>query len=250
MDTSSTELWASALLFHSQGTLPGGTRMAIFADIFRVFLGLGTLVGVLVVSYMLYNAYRYRDGAHRTDVDADRPQLGELPTGGGGGRKLLLSFTLSAIIVVSLIVWTYGALLNVESVSAAEGDDVLDVRVEGYQFGWRFVYPNGYESTELRIPAGRTVRLQITSDDVFHNFGIPALRVKSDAIPGQTTDTWVLADEPGTYQANCYELCGAGHSFMSASVVVMDPDAFDEWYGATDPTEAVEPTEAWEATTA
>lgn len=248
MDTSSVERVVSALLLHSQGVLPGGTRSEIFADIFRVFLVLGTFVGVVVVSYMLYNAYRYRDGEHRTDVDADRPQLGELPAGGGGGRKLLLSFTLSAIIVVSLIVWTYGALLDVESVSAAEADDVLDVRVEGYQFGWRFVYPNGYESNELRVPAGQTVRLQVTSDDVFHNFGIPALRVKSDAIPGQTTDTWFVAEEPGTYQANCYELCGAGHSFMSASVVVMEPDDFDEWYGATESAESVETAALTEAT--
>lgn len=247
MDTSST---ASALLLHTQVGLPGGTRMAIFADIFRVFLVLGTLVGVIVVSYMLYNAYTYRDGEHRTDTDPDRPRLGELPGDEGGGRKLLLSFTLSAIVVVSLIVWTYGALLDVEAVAAAETDDALDVRVEGYQFGWRFVYPNGYESNELRVPADRTVRLAVTSTDVFHNFGVPALRVKSDAIPGQTTDTWFRADQQGTYQANCYELCGAGHSFMHAQVVVMDPDDFDEWYAstATETAETTEPSEPTEAT--
>jgi cytochrome c oxidase subunit 2 len=223
----------AVVLLHSQGLLPSGSRVAVFADIFRVFLVLGTLVGVLVVGYMCYNAYRYRDGDHRDDID-DRPVLGELPGDTGGGRKLLFSFTLSAIIVVSLIVWTYGALLDVESVSAEEAGNGVDVRVEGYQFGWRFVYPNGYESNELRVPADTTVRLAVTSDDVFHNFGIPALRVKTDAIPGQTTDTWFVADDPGTYQANCYELCGAGHSFMTAQVVVMEPDAYDEWYASTD----------------
>lgn len=228
-----TVINAALVLLHSQG-LPTGSRIAMFAEIFRVFLGLGTLVGVLVVGYMLYNAYHYRDGAHRGD-DTDRPVLGELPGDSGGGRKLLFSFSLSAIIVVSLIIWTYGALLDVESVSAAEADNGVDVRVEGYQFGWRFVYPNGYVSNELRVPADTTVRLAVTSDDVFHNFGIPALRVKSDAIPGQTTNTWFVADDPGTYQANCYELCGAGHSFMSAPVVVMEPDAYDEWYASTTP---------------
>ncbi|SFK78194.1 cytochrome c oxidase subunit 2 [Halogranum rubrum] len=240
---------------HSQGLLPSGSRIAVFSEIFTVFLVLGTFVGVLVIGYMLYNAYRYRDGDHRTD-DADRPVLGELPGDSGGGRKLLFSFSLSAIVVVSLIVWTYGALLDVESVSAqsADADNGVDVRVEGYQFGWRFVYLNGYQSNELRVPADTTVRLSVTSDDVFHNFGIPALRVKMDAIPGQTTETWFVADDPGTYQANCYELCGAGHSFMNAPVVVMEPDEYDAWYGSTtaanESSSANESSDDAEATTA
>ncbi|WP_244531470.1 cytochrome c oxidase subunit II [Halogranum amylolyticum] len=233
-------------LLHSQGGFPSESRVGVFADIFGVFLVLGTVVGVVVVGYMCYNAYRYRDGEHREEVP-DRPLLGELPGDSGGGRKLLFSFTLSAIIVVSLIVWTYGALLEVENVSAQEGDDAVDVRVEGYQFGWRFVYPNGYESNELRVPADTTVRLSVTSEDVFHNFGIPALRVKTDAIPGQTTETWFVAERSGTYQANCYELCGAGHSFMNAPVVVMEPDAYDEWYANTTPTETTATESANEA---
>ena len=234
------------VLLHSQGVLPAGSRTAVFTEIFQIFLVLGTVVGMVVIGYMCYNAYRYRDGTHRDD-STDRPVLGELPGESGGGRKLLFSFTLSAIIVVSLVVWTYGALLEVENVSAQESDDAVDVRVEGYQFGWRFVYPNGYESNELRVPTGRTIRLSVTSDDVFHNFGIPALRVKTDAIPGQTTDTWFSADRPGTYQANCYELCGAGHSFMTAPVVVMEPDAYDEWYANTTPAETTETANASDA---
>ncbi|PSP83957.1 cytochrome c oxidase subunit II, partial [Halobacteriales archaeon QH_8_68_33] len=82
----------------------------VFQRIFLVFLGLGTLVGTVVISYTLYNAYKYR---YREDADpapdADRPELGEVPEGGGKGKKLFLSFGLSAIIVLSLVAWTYGA---------------------------------------------------------------------------------------------------------------------------------------------
>ncbi|MDY6764461.1 MAG: cytochrome c oxidase subunit II, partial [Halobacteria archaeon] len=56
------------------------------------------------------------------------------------------------------------------------------------------------------------------------------LRVKTDAIPGQTTTTWFVANETGTYQAQCFELCGTGHSFMDAQVVVMEQEEFEEWY--------------------
>lgn len=215
------------------GFVPRGTRVEVFSRIFDVFLILGTLVGVVVIAYMLYNAYVYRDGADDAADDADRPTLGEIPTGGGKGGKLFVSFGLSAIIVVSLIAWTYGTLLYVEQDSPVDEGEHLTVEVEGYQFGWSFTYPNGHTTTTLRLPANTPVRLQITARDVFHNFGIPELKVKSDAIPGQTTDTWLVTDEPAEYTANCYELCGSGHSFMQAPVVVMDADAYEEWYAGT-----------------
>jgi cytochrome c oxidase subunit 2 len=222
----------------------GGIRAPaeVFQRIFLVFLGLGTLVGTVVISYTLYNAYKYR---YREDADprpdADRPELGEVPEGGGKGKKLFLSFGLSAVVVLSLVAWTYGALVMVEDggVAQAEGDvDSIDVRVEGYQFGWEFIYPNGHVEDsqaggKLYVPADTVVNLTVTSQDVHHNFGVPDLRVKSDAIPGQTTDAWFVAEETGTHTANCYELCGQGHSYMDAEVVVMEEAQFQDWYANT-----------------
>ncbi|ELZ98772.1 cytochrome c oxidase subunit II [Haloferax mucosum ATCC BAA-1512] len=226
------------------GIVPRGSRAVVFDSIFEVFLLLGTLVGVVVLGYMLYNAYKYRFGSGNGDFDeADRLTVGELPTGGGGGRKLFTSFFMSMVIVVSLISWTYLTLLYVEEGPSAE--DSLHVEVEGYQFGWRFTYPNGHTTDGvLRVPADKPVRLTLTSADVFHNFGIPALRVKSDAIPGQETETWFTANETGTYTAQCYELCGAGHSFMSAEVIVMPPDEYEAWYESTNGTQSSENTSA------
>lgn len=208
------------------------TPAAEFETIFRVFLVLGTLVGVVVLVYMTYNAVKFRAGrSDALDVDVDRPRLGEIPTGSGGGRKLFLSFGISAVIVLSLIAWTYSSLLYVEG--GPPGDDALDVEVEGYQWGWAFTYPNGHTDSTLRVPEDRPVRLTLTSRDVFHNFGVPELRVKADVIPGRETDAWFVAEETGTHQIHCYELCGAGHSYMSADLVVMEPDAYEEWYAGT-----------------
>jgi cytochrome c oxidase subunit 2 len=206
----------------------------VFNQIFQVFLILGTLVGVVVVLYTLQYAYRYRGSREGADEgDDDRPALGELPSGGGKGRKLLLSFGLSTIIVVSLIFWTYGSLLFVESGPPQNAEDPLEIEVEGYQFAWEFIYPNGHTTDTLRIPADRAVRLEVTSRDVHHNFGVPQFGLKADAIPGQYTDTWFVAEETGTYTGRCYELCGAGHSYMTAEIVVMEPAAFQEWYAGT-----------------
>jgi len=207
----------------------------VFDSIFEVFLILGTLVGVVVVTYTLYHAIKYRESASEEDPYAgkvERPSMGEMPTGGSGGRKVFYSFGISAIIVISLIAWTYSTLAYIE-----DGPDIdeeeLTVGVEGYRFGWTFTYPNGHESSTLRVPRNQVVRLQVTSSDVFHNFGILELRVKTDAVPGQTTSAWFTAEETGEYTAKCYELCGSGHSVMVADVIVMPQDEYESWYAST-----------------
>lgn len=226
---------AHLLLLPAQaGLVPRGSRVTVFQRIYWVFLVLGTLVGVVVIAYMVYNAYKYREGAEYGDGSVDRPQLGEIPKGSGGGRKLFLSFGLSTIIVVSLIAWTYGTLLYVEASEPAAGQEVVEVEVVGHQFYWEFIYPNGATvQNTLRVPEGARIQLTVTSADVFHNFGIPEQRVKADAIPGQTTDTWFIANETGTYAAHCYELCGIGHSYMDAEVVVMERSEYQAWYANT-----------------
>ncbi|GAA0666464.1 cytochrome c oxidase subunit II [Natronoarchaeum mannanilyticum] len=211
----------------------GQSRAEIFQSIFTVFLALGTLVGVVVIGYTLYNAYRNRDDGAAVDA-ADgaaakkQPRIGELPSGGGGGRKLFLSFAISAIIVVGLIIWTYSALLYVEG--QPNTADAEQINVTGEDFTWQFEYDNGVTTVnELRVPANERVVLRATSGDVWHTFGIPEKHVKTDAIPGQTSTTWFDTGETGEYRAECFELCGTGHSGMTADVIVMEPEAYEQW---------------------
>ena len=225
---------ATAASVLQSGLIPTGTRVQVFSEIYWVFLGLGTLVGAVVIGYMLYNAYKYTYTGGSDEKD--RPKLGEVPTGGGKGKKLFLSLSLSAIIVISLIAWTYGTLLFVEGQTGEQG---VDVEVEGYQFGWDFHYlddDGGYAgvntTNEVRVPVDTQINLRVTSRDVMHNFGVPELRVKTDAIPGETTTTWFEASETGNYTAHCYELCGQGHSFMDAEIIVMEEDAYEDWYAS------------------
>jgi len=230
------------LVPHVAGTpLHGGGVRApaeVFNSIFEVFLILGTVVGIVVVVYTLYHALKYRDtGDDPYAEKVERPSMGELPTGGAGGKKVFYSFGISAVIVISLIAWTYSTLAYVENGPDLEEEDI-EVEVEGYRFGWTFIYPNGHESSTLRVPRNRIVRLNVTSRDVFHNFGIPELRVKTDAVPGQHTSAWFTAEETGSYTAKCYELCGSGHSLMTAQVKVMPQDEYRDWYSETNGTQA------------
>jgi cytochrome c oxidase subunit II len=106
----------------------------------------------------------------------------------------------------------------------------MDVFVQGKKWMWKFAYQGGPSSLDvLRVPAGRPVRLLITSRDVIHSFFVPELRVKQDALPGRYTQTWFNADRPGRYQVFCAEYCGLSHSGMLAELVVMPADEFDAW---------------------
>lgn len=251
-------------LRHAPVAQVSDTQVDVFEELFLVFVALGTIVGVVVISYTLYNAYKYRtveaDAEGRYDVDEGhldgeddydvaRPERGEIPTGKGkgGGKKLFLSFGISAVLVLSLIIYSYTFLLYVEDTSANH-EDALEVDVEGYQFGWDYEYDSGltsddYDASELGddidsnalvVPEGHVTQLEITSRDVMHNYGIPEFRAKGDAIPGDTTTSWFQPEKTGVFDANCYELCGAGHSNMKGDVVVLEPDEFEEWYLAQD----------------
>jgi cytochrome c oxidase subunit 2 len=103
----------------------------------------------------------------------------------------------------------------------------------GKQWMWKFAYPGGPSGIEaLHVPAGRPVRLLITSRDVIHSFFVPAFRMKQDAIPGRYTEQWFEAIEPGRYPIQCAELCGMGHSFMLGEVIVHPAAEFDDWMTA------------------
>jgi heme/copper-type cytochrome/quinol oxidase subunit 2 len=46
---------------------------------------------------------------------------------------------------------------------------------------------------QLNFPVGKPVLVYLTTKDVIHSFGIPLLRVKQDAIPGQNIPLWFKA---------------------------------------------------------
>ena len=61
----------------------------------------------------------------------------------------------------------------------------MDVYVQGKKWMWKFAYPDGPNAIDvLRVPAGRPVRLLMTSRDVIHSFYVPAFRMKQDVLPG------------------------------------------------------------------
>lgn len=126
--------------------------------------------------------------------------------------------------------------------------DSMEVFVVGKQWMWKVQHPDGTrEINEMHVPVGRNVKVTLGSEDVIHDYSIPAFRVKMDAVPGKLTTMWFKATVPGTYDLFCAEFCGTKHSGMIGKVIAMEPQAYQAWLtggGSAGP--AVPPAQAGE----
>ena len=114
--------------------------------------------------------------------------------------------------------------------------NALEINVVAKQWMWKVQHPEGQlEIDELHIPVGRPVKLIMTSQDVIHDFFVPAFRVKKDVLPGRYTTVWFEATVPGEYHLFCSQYCGTQHSLMIGRIVVMPLTEYQAWLsgGAT-----------------
>jgi cytochrome c oxidase subunit 2 len=130
--------------------------------------------------------------------------------------------------ILAMIMFFWGADLYFRI--ARPPADAMDVFVVGKQWMWKVQHPEGVrEINELHVPLGRPVRITLGSEDVLHDYYIPAFRVKMDAVPGKLTTMWFTATKTGTYHIFCAEYCGTQHSGMIGQVIVMEPQDYEAW---------------------
>jgi cytochrome c oxidase subunit 2 len=106
----------------------------------------------------------------------------------------------------------------------------MEIFVVGKQWMWHLQHPEGpREINELHVPMGVPVKLTMTSEDVIHDFYVPAFRVKKDVVPGRYTSLWFQATKTGIYHLFCAQYCGADHAEMIGWVYVMAPADYAAW---------------------
>jgi len=95
---------------------------------------------------------------------------------------------------------------------------------------WKLQHADGArEINELHIPRGQPVKLTMISQDVIHDFFVPAFRMKQDVIPGRYTTEWFTPIKTGRYHIFCAQYCGATHAAMIGWVYVMEPQDYERW---------------------
>lgn len=184
--------------------------------LFFFILGVSAFFAVLVSVLILFFTFKYR---------SKNP--------GDAGADIHGSLTLELIwtgipFILAMVMFVWGAQLFFTL--AKPPADAMDVFVVGKQWMWKVQHPEGVrEINELHVPINRPVRLTLGSEDVIHDFFIPAFRVKMDVVPGRLTTMWFTATTVGEYHIFCSQYCGTKHSGMIGTVVAMLPEDYEAW---------------------
>lgn len=196
------------------------------------------ILAILVVVFGLLGYVIFRFRASRN------PQ----PAAWTHNTALEVAWTLVPVLVLVAIAFpSFRLLYAMDRTKDAE----LTLKVTGHQWYWSYTYPdqnisfdaNLVQDSDLKpgeprllttdthvvLPAGVTVRIQTTADDVVHSWSVPSLGVKIDAFPGRLNETWVRIDRPGIYFGQCSQLCGVNHGFMPIEVEAVPKEQFAAW---------------------
>lgn len=212
-------MWSFPL--HPPADSPLATRVDI---LFYAWLALAGLVTIAVFFLIVYFSLKYRHGSR-----ANR----ELPPPSALRReshRIEIAWIATPLVLfLGMGLWAAG----IYYVHAAPPADATEIYVVGKQWMWKLEHQGGQrEIDELHVPAGRPIKLVMTSQDVIHSFFMPVFRIKQDVLPGRYTILWFTATKPGDYHVFCTQYCGTDHARMIGHVVVMAPAAFARWLEA------------------
>jgi cytochrome c oxidase subunit II len=189
--------------------------------ILRTTLLWATVVFVLVEGALLLAIWKFRD----------RPGAAE-PVQTHGNTTLEIVWTIIPAFILAMI--AVPTVRTIFRTATKPGPEALQVEVIGHQWWWEFRYPQLGITTagELRVPAGRTVSLEMTTADVLHSFWLPQFAGKRDVFPNRYNNLWFKAEVTGNFPAQCVEFCGIQHSRMAYRIVAMAGPEFDAWASA------------------
>jgi cytochrome c oxidase subunit 2 len=223
------------------------------ASLDRITILVHVLMAVLFVGWSVYFVYvlaRFRGRRHPA---ADY----------NGARGNWSTFTEIAVAAVELLLLAAFSIPAWASRVSPPASGALVVRVTAQQFSWTIHYPgpdgefgrvdptlvsaenpagldrrSPHASDDvvsvnaMHLPVGRAVIVQLSARDVVHSFGVPAMRVKQDAIPGMMIPVWFTPTLRGTYDIACSQLCGLGHYRMRGEITVESAAEFTKWLAA------------------
>jgi cytochrome c oxidase subunit 2 len=198
--------------FPEQASNFAGNVDTLFSFILLTCLFFSVLVTLLII----LAALKYK-----------RKTVGEVGSADHGNMVLEVGWTLIPL-VIALGMFAWGAAVYVNYRTAPK--DTLDIYVVGKQWMWKLQQPNGRkEVNELHVPVNRNIKLIMGSEDVIHDFYVPAFRVKMDVVPGRYNTMWFRPTKIGKYHFFCSQYCGTNHAVMGGWVTVMDPAEYAAW---------------------
>jgi cytochrome c oxidase subunit 2 len=147
---------------------------------------------------------------------------------------LEMTYTILPIVIV---LGLFVATMVVENKEEANPKTNVNIDVNAFQWGWKFLYPGHdvvvvgqtTQNPELVMPVNENVHIDLTSSDVIHGFYVRAFNFSRYALPGVLNQFTFRATNTGTYDGQCTQLCGLYHSLMVFRVKVVSQAEYATW---------------------
>ncbi|MEE3047191.1 MAG: cytochrome c oxidase subunit II [Pseudomonadota bacterium] len=210
-------------------------------EFFILLTWLMTIITVIVLLLLLYVLFRF--SAKRNPVPSKTT------------HHTLLEVVWTVVPVLILLVIAIPSFRLLYFADRVEDAD-LTLKIIGKQWYWTYEYPDNGNFTfdslmidedtavaegknrlldvdnPVVLPVDQNIRLIMTSDDVIHNWAMPSLFIKLDAVPGRLNETWtrIPAEYAGTtFYGQCSELCGVNHAYMPIAVKAVTMAEYEAW---------------------
>ena len=194
---------------------PRSPQARAIADLFGETLIVCGVIFALVTVLIGFALLKFRDRGGKPPVQTE------------GNTRMEIAWTTAPLVV---LVGIFALTMRAMSASDPPPDREPNLVVVAHQWWWEVKYRSGaVTANEIHIPAGKALVVGIESADVIHDFWVPELGRKIDAIPGRSSTIWLSADAPGTYLGSCGEYCGAQHAWMRIIVVAQSAEDFAAW---------------------
>lgn len=190
------------------------TEYANYVDSTMIYvISIGAIFLIGITATMIYFVFKYHRKKGHKPVDIHGSVLLET-----------IWFVIPTILVLSMFYFGFIGYENFKKIPK----DALEINVHAKMWNWDFIYDNGLNLDTLYVPINKSIKLNLTSNDVNHSLYIPALRIKQDLIGGKMNYLVFKPVKLGSYNIACAEYCGLGHSAMYTKLVVLTQDQYDK----------------------
>lgn len=198
---------------------PSSLERQSIDHLLKILFAIAGVIFALVIVVFTYSLIFFR---RRPGDDKDGPAI-------KGYGTLEMAWTVIPLLIVMGLAGYAGVVLN--DMTRPEPQSELEIDVTASRFAWQFNYPTygNFTSYELELPVNQRVALYMQSRDVVHSFWVQEFGPKQDVVPGMTTQLRLTPTEIGHYTVQCSQLCGYGHTYMTAPATVVSAADFQTW---------------------
>lgn len=187
--------------------------------LFLWFLILAAIIMIIVIVAVLIGAIHYRSSRHQGEPEQIT-----------GIKWLEISWTIIPLLI--LLIFFYFTVRFMKDIDQpVDKNQQADIIITARQWWWEMQYSkyNFTTANELHIPVHQKLLMRVESADVIHDWWVPELGRKIDAIPGTSNYSWLEASDTGEYKGACSEYCGTQHAGMRILVISETKNEFDQW---------------------